>query len=128
MTWDRPYYSRNSFRYINPQRNRHLQLFGGCLVQMAIRDINQTPLGKDVFGNIVKNFMKNFVTSSCYNSVIMYVCSGVCTYWLTPIFCSVGCFLYMKLFPVFHSDTSSTFYYSNYMIDILLGCSRSLLE
>ena len=40
------------------------------------------------------SYIKNFATSPGYHVVITYVCLGACTYWLTPIFCSVGSFLY----------------------------------
>ena len=38
----------------------------------------------------VKTDMKNFTTSPRYHVVITYACLGACSYWLTPIFCSVG--------------------------------------
>ena len=37
----------------------------------------------------VKTYMKNFAASPYYHVIIMYVCLGGCTYWLTPIFYSV---------------------------------------
>ena len=74
--------------------------------------------------NYIKSYMKNFCywsLLSCYNNVCLF---SVCSYRLTPIFCSVGCFLYMTLFLVFNLETSTTFFYSNYMVEILPRYSK----
>ena len=60
---------------------------------MYTQDVNQAMRG-DVCGNIVLRLTwKNFSTSPCYHVVIKYVCLGVCTYCLAPIFCSVEFFI-----------------------------------
>ena len=81
MTSDRPYFSCNSFCCIYSQRNQNLQLFNWCLVPMAIQDIRH--LEGCLWEYSIKANMKNFATSPCYHVIIMYVCLGTCTYWLT---------------------------------------------
>ena len=80
----------------------------------------------------VKTYMKNFATSPCYRVVITYVCLGACTLILhlinSELFFNRLFPLYMNWFRVFDLDTSSTFFYLNYMVDILLRCSKLLLE
>ena len=80
----------------------------------------------------VKTYMKNFATSPYYRVVIKYVCLGACTLILhlinSELFFNRLFPLYMNWFRVFDLDTSSTFFYLNYMVDILLRCSKLLLE
>ena len=50
----------------------------------------------------VNTYMKNVATSPCcYHVVRKCVCLGTWTYWLTLIYCSEGCFLYMNHFKFF---------------------------
>ena len=73
--------SSNSFCCIYLQRNQNLLLFNWCLVPMAIQDIRH--LEGCLWEYSIKANMKNFATSPCYHVIIMYVCLGTCTYWLT---------------------------------------------
>ena len=96
---------------------------------MTIQDINQT-LISDVcvdiaLGRTWKSLLVVFAVT------LTYVCLGACTLILHMI---NYYFLFNRLLPLyelistFHSDLSSTFFYSNYVVDILIRCSKLLLE